>query len=102
MTQELVKATATAQPYPIKAWIVYGQNIFESIPQKPNTRKAIEQLDLMVVVDVLPGEQADYADIVLPSTTFLEHTDLYFAYGHYYLQMARPAVAPPGAARSRM
>ncbi len=75
LTQELVRATATAQPYPIKAWIVYGQNIFESIPQKPNTRKAIEQLDLMVVVDVLPGEQADYADIVLPECTYLERYD---------------------------
>ena len=38
-------------------------------------------------------DTADYADILLPVTTFLEHTDLYLAYGHYYLQLARPAVA---------
>jgi anaerobic selenocysteine-containing dehydrogenase len=35
-------------------------------------------------------DTADHADIVLPATAFLEHTDLYFAYGHYYLQLARP------------
>jgi anaerobic selenocysteine-containing dehydrogenase len=35
-------------------------------------------------------------------TTFLEHTDLYVAYGHYHLQLARPAVTPPGEARSNV
>ena len=34
----------------------------------------------------------------MPATTFLEHTDLYFAYGHYHLQLARPAIAPVGEA----
>jgi anaerobic selenocysteine-containing dehydrogenase len=37
---------------------------------------------------------------VLPVTTFLEHTDLYRAYGHYYVQLARPAIAPPAETRS--
>ncbi len=75
LTQELVRATMTGTPYPIKAWIVYGQNVFESIPQKQNTRKAIEQLEFMVVVDVLPMEQADWADLVLPEATYLERYD---------------------------
>ncbi len=44
-------------------------------------------------------DTADHADILLPATTFLEHTDLYFAYGHYYLQMARPALPAPGEAK---
>jgi anaerobic selenocysteine-containing dehydrogenase len=39
---------------------------------------------------------------VLPATTFLEHTDLYLAYGHYYLQLARPALAPPGETKSNV
>ena len=41
-------------------------------------------------------DTADYADILLPVTTFLEHTDLYLAYGHYYMQLARPALPAPG------
>ena len=49
-----------------------------------------------VVLEQFQTDTADYADILLPVTTFLEHTDLYFAYGHYYLQLARP-----GAARAR-
>jgi anaerobic selenocysteine-containing dehydrogenase len=36
--------------------------------------------------------------VLLPATTSLEHPDLYRSYGHYYLQRARAAVAPPGQA----
>jgi thiosulfate reductase/polysulfide reductase chain A len=75
VTNGLVDATVTAQPYPIKAWIVYGQNVLESIPEPQKTRKAIEALDLMVVVDVLPVEQINYADLVLPEATYLERYD---------------------------
>ena len=49
-----------------------------------------------VVLEQFQTDTADYADIVLPVTTFLEHTDLYLAYGHYYLQLARPALPAPG------
>ena len=55
-----------------------------------------------VVLEQFQTDTADYADILLPATTFLEHTDLYFAYGHYYLQLARPALprARRGASRN--
>ncbi len=52
-----------------------------------------------VVLEQFQNDTADYADILLPSTTFLEHTDLYLAYGHYYLQLARPALPAPGEAK---
>jgi len=55
-----------------------------------------------VVLEQFQTDTADYADILLPSTTFLEHTDLYRAYGHYYLQLARPALEAPGEARSNV
>jgi anaerobic selenocysteine-containing dehydrogenase len=54
-----------------------------------------------VVLEQFQTDTADYADILLPATTFLEHTDLYFAYGHYYLQLARPALPPPGETKSK-
>ncbi len=75
VTNGLVDATLSGDPYPIKAWIVYGQNVLESIPQRERTLKAIESLDLMVVVDVLPVEQINYADLVLPEATYLERYD---------------------------
>jgi thiosulfate reductase / polysulfide reductase chain A len=75
VTNGLVDATVTGDPYPIKAWIVYGQNVLESIPQRQRTLEAIGKLDLMVVVDVLPVEQINYADLVLPEATYLERYD---------------------------
>ena len=75
LTMGLVEATLTGKPYPIKGWIVYGQNVLESIPRPDETRKAIAQLDLMVVVDVMPMEQVNYADLVLPEATYLERYD---------------------------
>lgn len=75
LTQGLVQATLNASPYPIKGWVVYGQNILESIPQRQNTLKAIANLEFMAVVDVLPMEQANYADLVLPEATYLERYD---------------------------
>ena len=75
VTNGLIDATLSGQPYPIKAWIVYGQNVLESIPQPARTIEAIKKLDLMVVVDVLPVDQIKYADLVLPEATYLERYD---------------------------
>jgi anaerobic selenocysteine-containing dehydrogenase len=49
-----------------------------------------------VVLEQFQTDSADYADILLPATTFLEHTDLYLSYGHYHVQLARPALPAPG------
>lgn len=76
VTNGLVEATLTGKPYPIKGWVVYGQNVLESIPQRQKTFDAIKQLDLMVVVDLLPMEQTRYADLVLPEATYLERYDV--------------------------
>ena len=55
-----------------------------------------------MVLEQFQTDTADYADILLPATTFLEHTDLYLAYGHYYLQLARPALPAPGETKSNV
>ena len=47
-------------------------------------------------------DTTDYADIVLPATTFFEHKELQTAYGHYYLQMSHQAIEPPGECRSNV
>jgi len=75
VTNGLVDATLSGDPYPIKAWVVYGQNVLESIPQPQRTRKALASLDFVVVVDVMPVEQINYADLVLPEATYLERYD---------------------------
>jgi anaerobic selenocysteine-containing dehydrogenase len=47
-------------------------------------------------------DTADYADILLPATTFFEHKDIQGAYGHYYVQLSEQAIAPLGEARSNV
>jgi len=60
----------------IKAWIVNGTNLIQTLPNQANTIKAIEALDLLVVIDTMPMEITGYADIILPECTYLERYDL--------------------------
>jgi len=56
--------------------------------------------DLFTVVhEQVFTDTTDYADIVLPATTFFEHKDLQKAYGHYYVQVSNQAIAPLGECR---
>lgn len=84
---------------PVKALVVYNSNPAAIAPDQNTVRRGLRRDDLFtVVLEQFQTDTADFADIVLPATTFLEHTDLYYAYGHYYLQLARPALEPPGEA----
>ncbi|MBI2689940.1 MAG: molybdopterin-dependent oxidoreductase [Acidobacteria bacterium] len=88
---------------PVKAMVVYCSNPAAVAPDQPHVLKGLAREDLFtVVLEQFQTDTADFADIVLPSTTFLEHTDLYFAYGHHYLQIARPALPAPGEAKSNV
>ncbi|HYN41998.1 MAG TPA: molybdopterin-dependent oxidoreductase, partial [Thermoanaerobaculia bacterium] len=60
---------------PIKGWIVYGSNLLQALPQRKNVEEAIQKLDLLVTIDVLPAEIVGYADVVLPEATYLERWD---------------------------
>ena len=76
VTNGLIDATLTEKPYPIKGWVIYGQNVLESVPQRQRTLAAMEKLDFIAVVDVMPMEHVRYADLVLPEATYLERYDL--------------------------
>lgn len=69
------EATITGKPYPIKGWFIYGTNLIQALPNRDETIKAIQNLDLMVVVDVIPSEIAGWADVVLPESVYLERYD---------------------------
>ena len=88
---------------PVKAMVVYNSNPAAIAPNQSAVLRGLSREDLFtVVLEQMPTDTAAYADILLPVTTFLEHTDLYLAYGHYYLQLARPAVAAPGECKSNV
>ena len=59
----------------IKAWIVNGTNLIMTLPDQKKTIDAINNLDLLVVVDTMPMEITGYADVVLPECTYLERWD---------------------------
>jgi anaerobic selenocysteine-containing dehydrogenase len=100
---ELGAALTTLDNPPVKALVVYVSNPAAIAPNQNAVLAGLRRPDLFtVVLEQFQNDTADYADILLPSTTFLEHTDLYLAYGHYYLQLARPALPTPGETKSNV
>jgi anaerobic selenocysteine-containing dehydrogenase len=95
----LGQALNTLDQPPVKAMVVYNSNPAAIAPDQNAVRRGLRRSDLFtVVLEQFRNDTADFADILLPATTFLEHTDLYFAYGHFHLQLARPALPAPGEA----
>lgn len=100
---ELAKALTELDQPPVKAMVVYNSNPAAIAPNQNVVLRGMRREDLFtVVLEQFQTDTADHADILLPATTFLEHTDLYFAYGHYYLQLARPALPAPGESKSNV
>ena len=74
-----------------------------SVPGQQSVTRGLKRPDLFTVVhEQFLTDTTDYADIVLPATTFFEHKDLQRAYGHYYLQVSQQAIDPVGECRSNV
>jgi len=86
----------TARNCTFKGWIVNGTNLIATLPNQANTLKAIESLDLLVVIDTMPMEITGYADVVLPECTYLERYDMLRNSGHREpsLALRMPAKKP--------
>jgi len=83
--------------------VVYNSNPAAIAPHQRRVLEGLRRDDLFtVVLEQFQTDTADYADVLLPVTTFLEHTDIYTAYGHYHLQLARPALPRPGEVKSNV
>ncbi len=88
---------------PVKALFVYSCNPAAVCPNHNQVIRGLRRPDLFTVVhEQFFTDTTDYADIVLPATTFFEHRDLQTAYGHYYLQMSDQAIEPLGECRSNL
>ncbi len=88
---------------PVKALFVYNSNPAAVCPRHDEVVRGLLRPDLFTVVhEQFFTDTTDYADIVLPATTFFEHKDLQKAYGHYYLQVSNQAIAPLGECRSNV
>lgn len=80
----------------IKGWIVDGTNLIETLPNQKNTLEAIQNLDLLVVIDTMPMEITGWADIIFPECTYLERYDMIRTGPHRQPQIAlrMPATEP--------
>ncbi|HZN04594.1 MAG TPA: molybdopterin-dependent oxidoreductase, partial [Candidatus Polarisedimenticolia bacterium] len=86
---------------PIRALFVYNANPAATIPDQGRVLEGLRRDDLFTVVfDQVMTDTALYADILLPATTFLEHTDLSTSYGTYSVMLGEPVVAPAGESKS--
>ncbi len=93
----LCDATIPGQAaYDLKAWLVYGTNLIQSLPNPSNTKKAIQGLDFIATVEVLPTEIAGWSDVVLPEATYLERCDDIWSatYREPFLAVRQPVVEP--------
>lgn len=98
---EIGRVLTEVKDPPVQAVVVYNSNPVAIAPNTNLVRQGFGRPDLFtVVIEQFQTDTADWADLILPATTFLENTDLYFAYGHYYLQMSRPALPAPGECKS--
>ena len=95
---KLGDALTSAEP-PVRMTVVYNNNPVAVCPESDKVIAGFSREDLFtVVIDHFQTDTADYADIVLPATTQLEHYDVHKSYGHLYMVANNRAIAPLGEA----
>jgi thiosulfate reductase/polysulfide reductase chain A len=94
--QELIEPMVTGKPYPIKGLVLYGTNLFHTVPNVPRTQEALKNLDFVLTIDVLPQDHVAWSDVVLPEATYLERYDDLWVCGHKtpYIALREPAIEP--------
>jgi anaerobic selenocysteine-containing dehydrogenase len=98
---DLQRESSTEFGPKVEALIVYNSNPVAVAPDSSQVVKGFAREDLFtVVLEHFQTDTADYADIILPATTQLEHWDVHAAYGHTDVLLNQPAIAPQGEARS--
>ena len=86
---------------PVQSLYVYNSNPAAVAPDQNRVLQGLARDDLFTVVhERFLTDTARYADIVLPATSSLEHSDLYRSYGTYCIQRAQPVIPPVGSSKS--
>jgi anaerobic selenocysteine-containing dehydrogenase len=100
VNQSALGDALTALDPPVRAIYVYNNNPVAVCPDSQKVIAGFMRADLFTVVhEIFLTDTTDYADIVLPATTQLEHYDIHKSYGHLYMLANNPAIAPVGEAR---
>lgn len=83
----------------IKGLYIMGENPVISDPDSNHVRKCLSQAEFIVVQDIFLTDTAEYADVVLPSSSFAEK-DGTFTNTERRVERIRKAIEPPGQARA--
>ncbi len=84
----------------VEAIVVYNSNPVAVAPDSERVAAGFAREDLFtIVLEHFQTDTADYADLLLPATTQLEHLDVHKSYGHTHVMANLPAIAPVGEAR---
>ncbi len=93
----LAEALTELDDPPIAALMVLNANPAASVPDQLRVRAGLAREDLFTVVaEQRLTDTTDFADVVLPATTQLEHEDLHLGSGHHYTAWNAPAIEPLG------
>ncbi|HEY9450540.1 MAG TPA: molybdopterin-dependent oxidoreductase, partial [Gemmatimonadaceae bacterium] len=93
----LTRSDAGVGGPPVRALVVYNSNPAAVAPERGEVVRGLARRDLFtVVLEHFQTDTADWADIVLPATTQLEHWDIHYSYGHHYLTLNQPSIEPVG------
>lgn len=85
----------------VEAVIVYNSNPVAIAPDSRQVEQGFAREDLFtVVLEHFQTDTANYADIILPATTQLEHSDIHKSYGHRYILLSQQAIQPLGECKS--
>ena len=97
---DLLRASSSEFGPKIEAVLVYNANPVTVAPESSKVAQGFAREDLFtVVLEHFQTDTADYADILLPATTQLEHVDVHAAYGHLYMMANNAAITPLGEAK---
>jgi formate dehydrogenase major subunit len=94
---EIVKSAL--EPGGVRGMYMLGENPFLSDPNINKVRKALTALDFLVVQDIFLTETAEFADVILPATSYLEKDGTYTNTDRR-VQLGRKVLDPPGEARA--
>lgn len=85
---------------PVKAMVVWSSNPAQIAPDQERVLNGLNREDLhLVVIEQFMTDTAMHADVILPTTTELEHLDGVFSWGHHYFTLNQPAIEPLGEAK---
>jgi formate dehydrogenase major subunit len=83
----------------LKAMYIFGEDVAQTDPNTAHVVHALESLEFLVCQDIFETETTNYADVILPASAFLEKTGT-FTNAERRIQLVKPAIEPPGDART--